>query len=523
MSITLFATISPNRHKFVYFKSDDNYFAYLKSRTLYRTISDDNARLMNNSIILSQDTTTTFSLTLLTYIREDRGAGFIRYYFVDNYQYFGDGKYQFTLTPDNWANFIAKAQFEHIILERCNRFPMALKYAKYDEINNVIEYNTDNSINNAYMNYTPLSSISIDDVYIVFSLVYLTYKDARLFADTVTVSDTTVFCVGVKELIKDIPDAPEQPPMRYIEKAIQTIGGIYATNNELGNEYDAYVNNIYLLPKSFIPNTITTNFEIKTAFTANLRTGTMISSNVGLKIVYNSFNAIKYSIPITPDTVTYFGTKSAMLKLHRVFNKSNNITANIECIVKKDSVQIIARCGDDQLDITQSFSIGIPNTTGATTSLEMIQRALSTVGSLSGAVAQGVKGEYIGAGITAFKAGLGVIQDSLPNAQYKNNGDGLTTWTATKNNNEWWNIDYPICYTKYKSACDEVAKVKELGAIFSQFVTSIDELFDGSPIVDGIEQNTVYVKASLEVVKIPTESANFIQNQFNNGIIMVEV
>ena len=160
MAITLFATISPNRHKFVYFKSDDNYFAYLKSRTLYRTISDDNARLMNNSIILSQDTTTTFSLTNLTYIREDRGAGFIRYYFVDNYQYFGNGKYQFTLTPDNWANFIAKAQFKHIILERCNRFPMALKYAKYDEINNVIEYNTDNSINNAYMNYTPLWEFS---------------------------------------------------------------------------------------------------------------------------------------------------------------------------------------------------------------------------------------------------------------------------------------------------------------------------------------------------------------------------
>ena len=99
----------------------------------------------------------------------------------------------------------------------------------------------------------------------------------------------------------------------------------------------------------------------------------------------------------------------------------------------------------------------------------------------------------------------------------------MTTWVATKNNNEWWNIDYPICYTKYKSACDEDEKVKELGAIFSQFVDSIDELFDGTPIVDGIEQNTVYVKASLEVVKIPTDSANFIQNQFNNGIIMVEV
>ena len=70
---------------------------------------------------------------------------------------------------------------------------------------------------------------------------------------------------------------------------------------------------------------------------------------------------------------------------------------------------------------------------------------------------------------------------------------------------------------------DEVEKVKEIGAICSQFVNSIDELFDGAPIVDNIEQNTVYVKASLEVVKIPTDSANFIQEQFNNGIIMVEV
>ena len=31
------------------------------------------------------------------------------------------------------------------------------------------------------------------------------------------------------------------------------------------------------------------------------------------------------------------------------------------------------------------------------------------------------------------------------------------------------------------------------------------------------------IKASLEVVKIPTDCANFIQEQFNNGIIMVEV
>lgn len=523
MAITLFATISPNRHKFVYFKSDDNYFAYLKSRTLYRTISDDNARLMNNSIILSQDAITTFSLTNLTYIREDRGAGFIRYYFVVNYQYFGDGKYQFTLTPDNWANFIAKAQFEHIILERCNRFPTALKYAKYDEISNVVNYNINNSSSNAYINYTPLSTIDINDVYIVFSAVYLTYRDAQLFANTITVSDTTVFCASVKDLIKDLPSAPEQPPLRYVEKAIQAIGGIYAINNELGQEFDTYVSNIYLLPKSFITNTITTDIEFKTAFTSQLKAGTLINKDVGLKLVYNSFNTNKYTIPITPDSVTYFGTKSAMLKLHRVFDKTNSITANVECIVKKDSVQIIARCGDDQLDITQSFSIGIPNTTGATNSLEKIQRGVSTIGAIGGAVAQGAKGSYLSAGLTAFNAGLGIVQESLPNAQYKNNGDGLTTWVATKNNNEWWDIDYPICYTKYMSACDEVAKVKELGALFSQFVNSIDELFDGAPIVDGIEQNTAYVKASLEVVKIPTDSANFIQEQFNNGIKMVKV
>ena len=521
-TIDLFFNFTPNKHDFAYFKYDSLFFNYLKQMASFSLIECDNARLMNNSLIIDSQNDN-LDYTLLTYVRENRD-GFIRYYFVDSVQYFGSNKYQYVLIPDLWANYIGKATFDHILLERCNRFPMALNSGKFDEITNVTKYSVDGE-NNVYNNYIPLKSdIPISDIYIAFSVVWQSYKQTQIFANTITASDTRVFCAPVSEIGKPSVEPPQPIPLMYIENAIKVISGIYAINNG-ANELDAYVSNMYLVTAEMIPNRDETiSFSFKTAFQPNLNPPDISVSN-GLRYLHNTFVSLPFTIPITPDSVTYFGTKTAMIKLPRVFDKTLKVNAFIESIVKKDEIQIIARCGDDQLDITQSFSLGIPNTTGQTDSLTRIARGVSTMGSLGNAVSQ-MSGGHIFSGImNAFNAGFGIVQEGSSNAQYKNNGDGLTTWAKTSSPNAWSDVQYPISYTKYKSAYEssESTKVNKTGAIFSQFIDTIDEVFDGIGITNDVESNTVFLKASLEVVNIPLESAAYIAEQFKSGIQLLKL
>ena len=245
----------------------------------------------------------------------------------------------------------------------------------------------------------------------------------------------------------------------------------------------------------------------------------------GLYVAHNSFVALPYTIDVDPTCDIYFGTKTAMLKLPRVFDNNGQIKPFVECIVKKDDIQIIARCGDDQLDISQSFSLGVPNATGATSSYEKIARGVQQVGALAGAVVQGVAGNYVGMATGAFNAGFGIIKDNAPNAQYKSNGDGLTTWVTTKQKTSWSTIEYPIAYTKYKSAqgASETNRALRSGATFNQYISNITSLFSARAIVTEVATNTVFVQATMDVENIPVDAAEYIASRFADGIELVYI
>lgn len=529
-TVELFYNFTPNRFQFYYFASDTAYYNAISSH-IVGTQTLDNARLMNNVLKIKKPSNATENYTRITYVREDRG-GFIRYYFVVDVQYFGDSVYQYVLTPDKWANYIAYASFDHIFLNRCNRHLSSLPSGKFDDIVNTDKYAIVDSLDNTkYVNYTPLISTTIteQDMYIAFSVVFQNYKAQPIFGDTITTSDVAVFCVNIRDLVV-LPSELQTIPLAWIERALNIIGGIYAMNYQSGNNWgddlEAYVSGIWLLPKTMIPNTDNTlQIRFKTAFSSITQgaAGT-ISTGQGLRLVRNSFISLPYNITVDETCDIYFGTKSAMLKLSRTFDNNGQISPRIECIVKKDDIQIIARCGDDQLDITQSFSVGVPNATGATSAYEKIARGVSTIGAFRNTIVQGANGNG-SAVLGGVNVGLMAMQETPTNAQYKSNGDGLSTWVTTKDKTSWSTIEYPISYTKYKSAqgASETEKALRSGATFNQFINNISSLFTARAIVTGVANNTVFVQATMDVENIPTDAAEYIATKFADGIELTYV
>lgn len=527
--VEIFYNFTPNRFSYYYFTSESAYYTAIQSHIINGE-SLDNARLMNNVLSIKKPSNSTYDYTRITYVRENRD-GFIRYYFVVDVQYFGDGVYQYTLTPDKWANYIAYASFDHIFLQRCNRHLSTLPSGRFDDIGKATKYNIDGTAQQ-YINYTPLVATTMTDenTYIAFSVVFNSYKQGQLFANTIVTSDTNVFVVKLRELLVEPSEQViANIPLWWIERGLRVVGGIYAMNYQSGSTWgddlDAYVSGMWLVHRDMIPNIdndLTIRF--KTAF-SSLVIGSYITPTHGLYIAHNSFVSIPYTITVDPNCDLYFGTKSAMLKLPRVFDNSGYIKPFVECIVKKDDIQIIARCGDDQLDISQSFSLGVPNATGATSSYEKIARGVQQVGALAGAVVQGVGGNYLGMTTGAFNAGFGIIKDNAPNAQYKSNGDGLTTWVTTKQKTSWGTIEYPISYTKYKSAqgASETERALRSGATFNQYISSIANLFTARAIVTGIAANTVFVQATMDVENIPVDAAEYIASRFADGIELIYV
>ena len=260
--VEIFINFTPNRFQYYYFASESAYYTAIQSYILNGE-SLDNARLMNNVLSIKKPSAfSEYDYTRITYVRENRD-GFVRYYFVVDVQYLGDDVYQYTLTPDKWANYIAYASFDHIFLQRCNRHLSTLPSGRFDDIGKANQYNADGTLNQ-YVNYTPLNTNTITDqnLYLAFAVVYNSYKQGQLFGNTITTSDTHVFVVKLRDMLI----APSSPldtiPLLWIEKGIQAVGSIYAMNYNngtqqnpsWGEDLDAYVSAMWIVHRDMIPN-----------------------------------------------------------------------------------------------------------------------------------------------------------------------------------------------------------------------------------------------------------------------------
>ena len=531
--VKIYSNFTPNYDH--YFFGNKSAFDLVLSSHVVNTYTLDNARLINNTLSIIKPASL-IDYGSITYVREDRD-GFIRYYHVRDVQYMGGGdpehnyrggKYVYTLSVDYWGTYAFNATYRDFFIQRSNRF-CGLDSAKYDNIENAIQYGQINQNDpKEYNNYSPLKTVSLDDVYIVFAVNMETYKNKSLFNGTITASDVRLYAIRPTDLISlAIPKATF--PIAYIEEAVNALSSIYGIR--IGNDiHDANVSGLWIVPGDFLgyldnDSNLKPYFQLVNASHVNYEPNTT-GILQGLRSLHYSFVKTDFSVNNYANKVAFFGTKSAMLELPRTFDTNKKIACSIETIVKKDTLQIIARCGENQLDITEGFSVGLPNSQGELKPEEKIARGVQTVGALAGAATMMAAGNYVAGSLNAITAIL--PRDKSPNAMYKSNGDGFTTWTKTSTYNSFALIEYPVSVSYYLSAIDEkeIDRVRNYGAIINQYAKStwgtgnslITNIITSTAIETNTTANEAYLQATCEVGGVPIEAAIVIKDVLSKGV-----
>ena len=529
-TLYIYKNFTPNlgRGEHYYFDNIEDYMTAISSHLfIYENV--DNYRITNLLLRLP------YALPAaeygdITYIIEkvqlDENNTLYHCYHVKN-AVFVSNFMEFALTRDLWADYITKASLEHILLKRCNRHPALLPCAKFETLENATMYKTAYDLTNKYVNFEEAyTGINLNDVYIVIALTYEAYKQRRLFGDTITVSNSQLYAIHPKTLVpQSWQQAHVGEEINLLSYACQIITAIYGgRNGDTGDYNDAYVSAIWIVPGEFIPEKGTNDVELITGL-KSLISDENIKASTGLYVVRPSFFTKKYSKTVKPHISLCFGTQCAMMELPRVFDNNNLISPYLEVMAKKDDLQIVARLGENQLDLSMAFSIGVPNATGTADAAEKIARGVSTIGALVGAGANFAAGNYVGGALSGALSIANAIlpRDKSPNAQYKNNGDGFITWASGNNPSA---IHYPIGFTPYvspKGETCEIENVKQYGAVFNQYVSTIAGITQAPAIVNTVEQGKAYIQAVMDVENIPLDASEYIEKEFANGLELIEL
>ena len=532
-SIKIYQNFTPNRS--LYYAMTTSEFDLILSSYLVSEFTIENAVLINN-VLKIRKPASSINFDNVTYVKEDRD-GFIRYYYVESVQYVGggdisqnliNGEYIYKLNVDLWATYISKATFNDFFVERSNRF-CGFTYGKFDNIENSVKYRY-NSVQmpRKYINFSPLQSFLFSNVRIVFQVTFQTYRESSVFHNTITTSDTRLFCITPKDCVNSALDA-DSYPLVYIERAIMDIAKIYGVLTTDSSFNDAYISGIWIVPVEFLGVTDTDDLiGFKFANPNYLAIGESYGTSVGQiytqKTCRPAFTANEYQFTIDPNYEFYFGTKTAMLDVPRVVNSNKNVVCRIECITKKGGIQIIARCGESQLDITDAFSVGIPTTTGEQKPEEKVARAVQLMGQFNAGAVQAASGQYIAGVLNAVSAVL--PRDFSSNAAYKSNGDGLTSWAKIDDLTEYFHMEFPIGTTGYASSKNEQDRAIRYGLIFNQYVSStygtslsmIQTLIQSTPIYNTVHDKQAFIKATCEISGIPLNAIQVIKEAFSTGV-----
>ena len=527
-TLRFYQDFTPNlgRGEHFYFDDIDDYLTAISSHLFGYIETLDNYRI--SSLVLrfpypiqyDEQTGDFAHFENITYIAEyDERIQLWRFYHVKSFTYLSN-YIEFNLSRDLLADFIAKASLEHIFVQRCNRLPSGVNCGHYDPVTNT---RTDALLtDNDYRNFTALKNDpSLDDVFVVFVCIYQRYKQNDPFMGNITVSDVNVYAVNPRTYCETIPDLNKSS---YIERTIAAISGIYGVSTGSGHN-DAYACAAFVVPSEFIPYKEGAINRFLTVTNQDFFWDSTLNDG-NLYYVDPSYINIRFDIEQRANAVRYFGTPSAMLLMPPSFDENGYISPTIECIVKKDDIQIIARCGDSQLDISKSFSVGLPNANGPASPEQQIARGVSTIGSLVGAATNFAAGNVVGAGLGVATALL--PKDTTSNAQYKNNGDGLSTWKKWKQSVDPTtdpNIRYPIGITQYPSmdTYKESNYVKYNGGIINAFVTSLHNCIIGRALTLGLTANRAYIKATIDVENVPLDACDYIAQEFANGLEIIEL
>ena len=236
-----------------------------------------------------------------------------------------------------------------------------------------------------------------------------------------------------------------------------------------------------------------------------------------------------------------FGTKYNGIEIPTCINI---LQINLRVEMLKSGINFILSCNTKEKDVSDSFSIPFIDNSGSYTSFEQMSRALKVISGVGSGILGIVTGGLgalagVGAGVKSIGS---VVLDPAEGVSPQGGGSGYLTFDDIITDDSGYifafNIyqdskynpalsnptPYYMGYIAEKRAANEGANITyyyngDLKAALTEAATSTDKIikiFNSS--IDSDQETSAVIALTASITGIPKEAADYIEEQFNNGI-----
>lgn len=346
------------------------------------------------------------------------------FYYVNSFVMLND-RIRIFVTPDYWGTYCGYAKFKDVTITRTNCILSAKTAYRREEVP---------LINNAYKNYHRIS-YKANTAGGSNAVTYI--GDLRIYAVIQYEGGDITNKKNHINLFQFNPADITGTPVTYasIERACQIIAGIYGRAGILASlGYKAQIQKIYIFDNSLSVNTTRTQtFAGGIDNETVTLTGTIVNwyvqsidllLNIGNIPVPTGYNYIGPVVNIFANLS--FGTKYSSIKLPAFYG---SYSISFEVHPADDKLIFLIRAGEEELDITSEFELGVVANTNITP-LEGLNRILTVGGSAASGAFQFAAG---GAGYISGGLQIAQLPEQLTKIgqnSYKSipSGNGFNTW-----------------------------------------------------------------------------------------------
>ena len=422
---------------------------------------------------------------------------------------------------DLWGTYYKKAIISNLRLARTNR-TYGTCQAMFPPIqqtyNDTIEY-----LPTGLQKLAGEQDCAEDDIFysyltVMFSLKYNIYQTVNS-----AVTEIGMFAIPFNRLISQYETDTGDTSLlvNIMELVQQVMGGIYAIEIN-GTELSAEVMGVWVVEDKAITTAYSDHkIKFRTAI-ADFDDNKIILDKVKPYQVDDARYKRVFTIQQNPQYEYYFGTYNEQMKLPRYVGDTNIV---LKFIVEADKLRVIASCGTEEKDITSAFGLTVTHVDGDVRNVAYILNAMQSGIKLAGAGATMVAGAFSGNELAGVMGGMNLISGISELAKTNSrtgtvvdSGDAMTTyWISAIANNK--KVHNPYVLHKYESIIDEEEVITHTGAIYGDYVTSVD-LTNETPLITG--DSTCFVKFDeVTIDNIPTYASEYIAGKLRQGIYII--
>ena len=476
----------------------DNMAGLVSAMAAYRqqTVDLDNYRINNGIASVKPTSSMKDYLTMSYAIEYDTVGKYGRAYFIKSAQPHAD-YIDYQLDLDHWGTFMHDASIQDLIIHRTNRNIGTGVYDRIaaSDVKSVTAYSTTPAwtIANLCVAFVVNETVKVNNLSILTDQkvtrqkIYITPISSSLSAPIDNIKLTIARVQNIYE--RDIA-SNWNPELQLIRAWLIPYAAVYAPSATPD------VTLKYVDPSTGVDTNTLSCYELRT---------------------YRK----DFSMAVTTDpNYQYFvGTSTHGMELTNLCVEQH---FEYQFITKADGIQVMLRNGDNLMDITQAFEIGLTINEGQITGLQKITNAVSTLGSVAaiGATVAGAAAPGVGllAGASLVGSAAQRVQSLSSKAPVRHTGFGDALITFGPETGATWTLTSPFRVVTYKSLRSEDKHARSKGAVFDIPYASLHGLKTETLLGTGSATDDTYVEADCDVMNIQSDAAAVIKEKLHAGV-----